>query len=466
MTTNLPLEQIMPSAYANQYVTELTPEKLSTVVSNLFLASQLSETNKLVIQQDYETHLYEYKGVVTGFRKMGKIAFAKVLSTFGSIQVIFSLKEFDDEEAYRSFVNGEIKLGTHIWVRGFPAITATKEPSLYSISRGVIQQARMPFPDKWNGVSEEEKHKLRYQECLVKNDVHSVIIKRAKFLKAIRWFFNENEFLEVETPILHKVSAGAQARPFVTECNALEHGEFYLRIAPETYLKRMTAAGYHRVFEIGKQFRNEGIDSSHMPEFTSLEYYEAYTTANDQIDRFLMLLECLACNQFVTEDIAAFVQSPTIYEYEDLYNKYVPNLLLEETPENEVDANFKKYVRPNLDKPCIVTKYPAFLAPLAKRVPGNPKFVEMWQFVWNGQEIVKCYSELVDPIEQRKLLEEQMNARDNGDSEAMMLDENFLSTMEFGMPEQAGVGIGIDRLFAMYLGITDIRQVTFFPPGV
>ena len=445
-----------------------SPENLREWVEDYDLAGKLSETNKLVIFDREDACMpsatFTYAGQVVAFRKLGKIAFAKILSTFGAIQVILSVNALGDEK-YRSLVNSDIKLGTHVEIHGLPAITSTKEPSLYAEQVTILQQSRSPFPDKWNGVSDEEKYRLRYQECLVKSDVHSLMIKRSKFIKTIRKFLDNNDFLEVETPILHKVSAGAQARPFVTECNALEHKDFYLRIAPETYLKRMTAAGYHRVYEIGKQFRNEGIDSSHMPEFTSLEYYCAYSNANDQIGMFVDLVQYIL-RDFYNDELEAFCESPTIYEYEDLYNKYVPNnLLLADTPENQIDANFKKYVRPNLDKPVIVTKYPAFLAPLAKRDPKNPKFVEMWQFIWKTYEVVKCYSELVDPVEQRKLLEEQATARENGDNEAMMIDENFLQTMEFGMPEQAGLGLGIDRLFALFMNISDIRDVTFFPPG-
>lgn len=398
-------------------------------------------------------------GVVVAMRRMGKVAFGKILGTFGQSQFILRQNEFGDE--YKQVVS-DVILGTHIAVYGQLACTATKEPSVLCVALETLQDARKPFPDKWNGVSEEEKRNLRYQDCLVNLDKHNLFVARSKFVSSIRRFFENCDFIEVETPIMHRVSAGAQARPFVTECNALGDN-MYLRIAPETYLKRMTAGGFHKVFEIGKQFRNEGIDSSHMPEFTSLEYYEAYTNAYQQITKFISLLGYLKYQSgFKHDDLK---EEPLIVTYEDLYNKYVPNLLLEETPENEIDQNFKKFVRPNITKPVFVIDYPAYLAPLAKRKVENPKFVEMWQFIWNGQEVVKCYSELVDPVEQRKLLEDQMAARENGDAEAMMLDESFLQTMEFGMPPQAGVGIGIDRLFALYMGVEDIRDTVFFPPG-
>lgn len=420
------------------------------------MTTKIDAGEKLVVNDEKNIKM---TGVVVAMRRMGKVSFGKILSTFGQTQFILRQNEFGDD--YKQVV-ADVILGTHVAIYGHLACTATKEPSLLCVALEVLQEARKPFPDKWNGVSEEEKRNLRYQDCLVNQSKHNLFVARSKFISALRKFFEALDFIEVETPIMHRVSAGAQARPFVTECNALGN-EMYLRIAPETYLKRMTTGGFHKVFEIGKQFRNEGIDSSHMPEFTSLEYYEAYTTAYDQIEKFKQLLNYFKYQLgWFHPDMEEKMEVVT---YEQIYNNYVPNVSLAETPKNEIDQNFKRFVRPFLSKPVIVIDYPAFLAPLAKRKVDNPNVVEMWQFIWQGQEVVKCYSELVDPIEQRKLLEEQMAARENGDVEAMMLDEAFLQTMEFGMPPQAGVGIGIDRLFALYMGIDDIRDTVFFPPG-
>lgn len=437
-------------------------ENLNSVTPNELLNANIADNLAFAIDNGEKlaigTEDFHFYGVVTSIRRMGKLAFGKCLSTLGAVQFVVRQNELG--EGFKDIVSN-IKLGSHIKFSGKNCLTGTKENSILCNELVILKDAQMSFPDKWNGVSDEEKRRLRYQDCLVDHEKHNLFIKRNKFISSIRNFLSSNNFLEVETPILHKVSAGAQANPFVTSCRSM-NDDFYLRIAPETYLKRMTAAGFHNVFEIGKQFRNEGIDPSHMPEFTSCEWYCSYSTANEQMSLFIELLCHLHNNGF---ELGVNPNEIPVYDFEDAFNKFVPNFSLEETPVEQIDALFKQYVRPTLTGPCFIVNYPAHVAPLAKRQEGNPNKVDMWQFVWKTQEIVKCYSELVDPVEQRKLLEGQMEARDKGDSEAMMLDENFLETMQFGMPEQAGVGVGIDRLFALYQGVDDIRDVVFFPLG-
>ncbi len=435
---------------------DITPERLNKIVRSTSLSEKIDAGDKLAFEPSYDIR---YSGVVVSLRKMGKVAFGRVLSTFGAIQFMVRANDLGEEKVKEVISN--LSLGTHIHINGHPALTGTKEPTLLVFELIVLQDSRSSFPDKWNGVSEDEKRRLRYQDCLVNQDKHKLLTKRAKFIRAIREYLEREDFIEVETPILHKVSAGAQARPFTTHSNAMDN-DYYLRIAPETYLKRMTAAGYHRVYEIGKQFRNEGVDPSHMPEFTSCEWYQAYSDSEDQKKSFVNLLDWLYAEGFDLGIDPCDIQD---YTFKGLYNAHCP-IGLDETPIDQIDANFKQYVRPTLISPCFISDYPEHVAPLAKRNPEKPGYVEMWQFVWKGQEVVKCYSELVDPVEQRKLLEGQAEARNNGDSEAMMLDESFLKTMEFGMPEQAGVGIGIDRLFALFMGIEDIRDAVFFPLGV
>lgn len=421
------------------------------------LISRIDSGEKLAIDTDTVVSVC---GVVVAARRMGKIAFVKVVDNAKQIQVVLNQNQLGDE--YKQIMSN-IALGVHARFSGNPCVTSTKEKSIYVTVVAMIKTDITPFPDKWNGISHDEKRRLRYQDALVNPQVHNVIRSRAKLINVIRNFLSNRDFIEVDTPILHSVSAGAAARPFTTHCNALD-GDFFLRIAPETYLKRMTAGGFHKLFEIGKQFRNEGIDSSHMPEFTSCEWYEAYTDCYDQMANFSLLLIELRKAGFTIGNGDEDLISLPYYDYMELYNQYSP-ISFQETPQNMVDENFKKYVRPNLAKMCFVANYPAFLAPLAKRNENNPEIAEMWQFIWNGFEVVKCYTELTDAIEQRKLLEAQMAERVNGNDEAMMLDEAFLEAMEFGMPPQAGLGLGIDRLLALSLGIDDIRDVVFFPPG-
>lgn len=406
-----------------------------------------------------------FQGVVTSARRFGKIAFFKVLSTHGAIQVMVRKDEFSDlGDSYKSWVSS-IGVGDHIKVHGYAALTKTSEPTLLAHELDVLEKARSPFPDKWHGVSDEAKRKLRYQETIVDHDVHSLFVKRSKFIRSIRRTLERFDFLEVDTPILHNAACGAQARSFVTnEASSTGHS-YNLRIAPETYLKRMTAGGFHKVFEIGKQFRNEGVDSSHMPEFTSCEWYEAYTTANDQLRHFKEFFFALCDDLEINTDDLSIVEVP----FRKLYDHHCP-FFLDETPESEIDSNFKKYVRPALEASAntifFVTDYPAHLAPLARRCKHDSNFVEMWQMIWKGQEVVKCYTELTDPVLQRQLLEEQVqNKADGSDDEAMELDEAFLQTMEFGMPPQSGLGFGVDRMFALLYGVKDIRDTVFFPFG-
>lgn len=399
---------------------------------------------------------YMLSGVIVSFRKMGKLAFCVLVSNGVRLQIVIRANEFGEE--YKDLISS-LSLNTHLRVYGVPAVTSTREISLVCHAAAIVQEARSSFPDKWNGISQEEKRRLRYQDTLVQQDKALVFYKRNDLLSGIRDFMLSFEFLEVETPILHNVSAGAQARPFTTECNALDK-QMYLRIAPETYLKRMTAGGFHRVFEIGKQFRNEGIDSSHMPEFTSCEWYEAYTDFSHQQERFISLLESLDKRGF---SLPIDIKDIKILDYKKLIANEMG--IDVETYDGDLDELFKKNIRPKLIDPCFVTGYPSKMAPLAKAVEHAPEIAEMWQFIWNGQEVAKCYTELTDPVEQRKRLELQMAARENGDTEAMMLDEAFLQTMEFGMPPQAGLGFGVDRLLALYLNIDDIRDTVFFPPG-
>lgn len=430
------------------------------------LASKINGGAKLAYDP---SNSYEFSGVLTSFRRFGKIAFGKLLSTYGSVQFMVREEEFKDSAVPFKDLLSDLVIGAHVRVRGYPALTHTMEPTILASTLRILEKSRSPFPDKWNGVSSEMKRKIRYQETLVNHDVHDVFVKRSRFIKTIRDILDSFGFLEVDTPILHNAACGAQARSFVTnEASSTGHS-FNLRIAPETYLKRMTAGGYHKIFEIGKQFRNEGIDPTHMPEFTSCEWYEAYTNASEQLCQFKEFLLTLSDELGLNIGDLCMVE----VSFRDLYDQHCP-IKLENTPNNEVDNNFKKYVRPALsvDTPdnnntiYFVTDYPAHLAPLAKRCDHDENFVEMWQMIWKGQEVVKCYTELTDPVLQRQLLEEQMRNKTSGvDEEAMELDEAFLQAMEFGMPPQSGLGFGVDRLFALLYNIDDIRDTVFFPFG-
>lgn len=432
-------------------MTRAIPDQFNTVFKEYdTLKNAIDSGERLARLETVET----FSGVIVAMRRFGKIAFGKVLSTHGCIQIM--LQENPDSEAGMSTKElvKQLTLGSYVKVVGNPALTSTREPTLFVTQIEVVQTATNSFPDKFNGVSEQEKRRLRYQETLVNQDAHNLIRNRSKFMRVIRDYLDGKGFLEVETPILHNAACGANARAFTTHVRATDSNHV-LRIAPETYLKRMTAGGFHKIYEIGKQFRNEGVDPTHMPEFTSCEWYEAFTDYKDQIPNFLNMVS-------VIEDAFGKKILPERMEvrsWASLMAEYVNPTVVD--PTLSLDEVFNKYVRPNLQEPIIVADYPAVVAPLAKRSSYEPGFVEMWQFIWKGQEIAKCYTELVDPVAQREALERQ-----RGEHEAMELDEGFLQTMEFGMPPQAGLGFGVDRLFALMMEVDDIRDSVFFPLGV
>ena len=272
--------------------------------------------------------------------------------------------------------------------------------------------------------------------------------------------------MEVETPVLTPQASGAQARPFITHHNALD-ADFYLRIAPETYLKRMTVAGFDRVFEIGKQFRNEGIDPSHLQEFTSLEWYASYWDYCDNMGFFRNMLAYLwqqfafQNNDDVKVKLNAWLTAPVV-KYRDLFMEHTGRNP-DDMSAKDADLMFKTAVRPKLIDPIFVVDYPAHMSPMAARHPHDPNTVQQWQFIVEGWEVVKCYTELTDPVLQRQLLEAQMQERAAGDDEAMMIEEDFLECMEHGMPPQSGCGVGIDRMVSLLFGVSNLRDVVFFP---
>lgn len=402
-------------------------------------------------------------GRVLSFRRSGGIAFGHVQDSSGRIQ--FALKkDLLGEETYKEYWSA-IKVGVHVGITGKMWTSKTGERTILVEKFRLLQDVWRGFPDKVTGITDpEQKLRKRYLDCVLNPDVKNVFRTRSKVISLIRNFLTDREFMEVETPILTPQASGAQARPFVTHHNALD-ADLYLRIAPETYLKRMVAAGFDRVFEIGKNFRNEGIDPSHLQEFTAIEWYGAYMTASDNQVLFVRLLTHLAMRLGETTG-----EIPNVFRLHAPGNVKYRELFFDEVgqyPEAfsaaEADRIFKTQIRPKLIQPIFVQDYPAHLAPMAARKPGDPNTADMWQFISDGWEIVKCYTELTDPVLQRQLLEEQQKARAAGDEETMMLEEDFLECMEYGMPPMSGLGIGIDRLVALITGQKQLRDVVFFP---
>lgn len=372
-------------------------------------------------------------GRVIQRRNLGSICFLNVVCN-GQVHQLMLKADFttDYQNAKKVTIGQFIKYAINSEVT-----TSTGDIAFLICSLEVIGTPNIPWQSR--GYDNYENNRLMQFTLADKN---RLALKHFNdTIRKIRAFFDNMNIQEVFTPILMESASGASARPFKTNRNH-DNKELYLRIAPETKLKEYVALGYPRVYEIGKNFRNEGISSRHNPEFTACEYYIAGFNYYDQLDMFIKLL-----NDFDVEDITIF----------DL-KEHLKSIDLSNMTREEVETYLKPLIREFIN-PTIVVNYPAILSPMAKRHNDDSGWVEQWQFVMNGIEIAKCYTELVDPVEQRRLLEEQLKTND---SEAMMIDEDFLLTMEYGMPEMSGVGFGIERLVSVLFGYENIHDVMYF----
>lgn len=403
-------------------------------------------------------------GRVLSYRKMGGVAFGHIVDNSDQkLQFAFNKRDLGSE-VFADW-SSQPKIGDIVGLCGKLGRTSTNELTLMVTEAYTTLQAAGPgFPDKFHGITDvEAQRRKRWLVCATEPEQRKVFRLRSKVIQQLREILDVNDYMEVETPILTPQASGALAKPFITHHNALD-ADFYLRIAPETYLKRMVAGGFDRVFEIGKQFRNEGTDPSHLQEFTSLEWYAAYQDYNDNLNMFRSVMRQLA-HQFneyeIRSKLMAWVNAPVV-SYRELFMVYT-NKDVDTLPAKEIDLLFKLEVRPNLVDPIYVIDYPAHLSPMAQRKASDPATVEQWQFIVDGWELVKCYSELTDAKLQRELLEEQAAQRASGDEETMMLEEDFLDAMEKGMAPMSGLGLGLDRMIAILAGVQNLRDVVCFP---
>jgi len=421
-------------------------------------------------------------------RPMGGSAFAHIADESGRIQIFLSKKDLGADD-FKLFVDAT-DLGDIIGVQGYAFRTKTGEPSVFVQRWQILTKTLNPLPEKHAGLTDvEARLRQRYVDLIVNEEVRETFRTRAKLISIMRRFLDERGFLEVETPMLQPIYGGAAARPFTTHHNQL-HQDLYLRIAPELYLKRLIVGGFERVYEIGKAFRNEGVDRFHNPEFTILECYQAYadyhdimalveqmiahaaqtitggtqlTFAGQTVDvtppwpRVAMrdaILERtgidIAATTTLEEMVAAIAANNLHVNRQPTWAKYVDELL-------------KTYVRPTLIKPHFIIDYPQPLSPLAKRKPDNPAFVERFQPFLFGFEVGNAFTELNDPLDQEQRFLEQGRAEAAGDDEAMQMDSDFLNALMSGMPPTGGLGLGIDRLTMLFTGQETIREVILFP---
>ena len=435
-----------------------------------------------------ETRVYIVAGRIKLFRLMGKASFLKIEDESGMLQ-IYVARDNLVEGFYNEIFKKNIEVGDIIEVSGYPFVTGQGELSLHADDLKILTKAISPLPEKYHGIQDKElRYRQRYLDLIMNSEVRKTFHIRSKVISLTRRFFENKGFLEVETPMMHPIAGGANAKPFVTHHNALGIDRF-LRIAPELYLKRCIVGGFEAVFEINRNFRNEGMDATHNPEFTSIEFYWAYKTYKDLIiltkEYFEYLFEHLNLPTILpygdfTIDFSQFTEIPLIQSLHEIGG--VPADVVEDKEKiiafmksKNLDINekmnigqlqgelFDEYVEAKLINPTFITEYPVEISPLARRNDEKPHLTDRFELFIAGKEIANAFSELNDPLDQLERFQGQMEAKDCGDDEAHEMDEDFVNALSYGMAPTAGQGIGIDRLVMMLTNEHSIRDVLLFP---
>lgn len=432
-------------------------------------------------------------GRIVLMRKMGKLSFLTIRDIEGSVQLSIKM-DMVGEEAYQQFKDF-FDIGDFIGAEGEMFTTHTGEKTLRVSSYQFLGKALKPLPEKFHGLTDEEMcYRNRYVDLIMNEETRNRFLLRSNFIKELRNYLNSLDYIEIETPILNNKASGALAKPFMAHHNALDM-DVYLRIAPETYLKRAVVGGFTKVFEIARCFRNEGMDSSHLQDFTMIEGYAAYYNYEDNMNFIENMLKTIVEKLFHTLTITIGDKTvdlskkwkrvsfrELLMEHADIdieeYNtkekllEIIKNRNIELDSETDiqllgfgklVDLLYKKVARPKIIDPIFLTEHPIELSPLARANDDNKEITDRFQLVINGAEIVNAYSELVDPAEQRRRLEEQARLNQDGDEEALVMDEDYLEAMSYGMPPISGWGMGIDRFIQLLTNSENIKDCVLFP---
>ncbi len=446
-----------------------------------------ADSNFGQIEKDQEN--ITLTGRLVLLRLHGKACFANLEDYSGRFQFFLNQNDLGEKD-YNFFVDN-IDVGDFIQVKGKLFQTKKGQNTLRVGEYLLLSKSLLPLPEKWHGLSNiETRFRQRYLDLISNPEVRKIFVVRSKVIKLMREFFDQRDFLEVDTPILQTLAGGATAKPFITHHQAL-NTDLYLRVAPELYLKRLIIGGIERVYEIARCFRNEGLDRTHNPEFTQIEFYQAYADYNDLMilteELMAFLLKNLGFSDLKIEYQGQIINFKPPYPRLDFRQVIIEETKLDIDKYKEIkdltsqvkslgikvdktwgrgkilDELYKEFVLPKIIQPTFIINHPLELSPLAKKIPNRPGYVERFQLLVNGLEICNAFSELNDPLDQESRFEAQKELRKRGDEEAQSADQDFITALKYGMPPTAGEGIGIDRLINILTNTQNIREVILFP---
>ena len=477
------------------HLMQVRKEKLDNLIAEGKNPFEITKFNRTHTSADIEKNYDELEGKdvtiagrIMSKRIMGKASFCHIQDATGQIQSYVSINDLG-EESYKQFKEDDI--GDIIGITGFVFKTKTGEISIHAKELTLLTKSLRPLPEKFHGLKDTDlRYRQRYVDLIVNPEVKETFEKRTKIIKEMRRILDEKGYMEVETPILQTIAGGASAKPFITHHNSLDI-DMYLRVAPELYLKRLIVGGFDKVYEIGRNFRNEGMDIKHNPEFTNMELYAAYENMEDMMAITEELISTIAKNVLGTTKIT--YQGVDIDLTPSWRRVTMIDIVKEKTGVdfNEIETDeqaqeaarkagieidpikptrgdilaqfFDEKVEETLIQPTIVYNYPIENSPLAKKVPEDPRMTQRFELFIGGREYANAFSELNDPIDQYERFLAQVKAREAGDEEANMMDTDFVNALEYGLPPTGGLGIGLDRLIMLLTDQASIRDILLFP---